>query len=74
MKRSLTARIGTLSDAVRDLRCRVHTLALFLLEDDHGISERSMKQLRMLLEEVGGVRVGPVDATDGRFYMSREEV
>lgn len=74
MRRSLTARAGVLSDAVRDLRCRVHTLALSLLEDDYGISERSMGQLRMLLEEVGGVQVGPVDATDGRFYITREEV
>lgn len=74
MPRPLTARVGILYDAIRDLRCRVHTLALFLLEDDHGISERSLRQLTMLLEEVGGVQVGPVDAVDGRFFLAREEV
>ena len=74
MPRPLITKVGVLSDAVRDLRCRVHTLALCLLEDDHGISERSMQQLKMLLEEIGGVQVGPVDAVDGRFFMAQEEV
>ena len=74
MRHSLTSRVGNLADDIRNLRSRVHTLALFLLEDEHGISERSMEQLELLLQEVGGVRCGPVDNVNMRFVMAREEV
>lgn len=74
MRHSLTARVHNLDDDIRNLRCRVNTLALFLLEDDFGISERSLEQLNLLMEQVGGVPRLAVDEVNGRFVMAREEV
>ena len=74
MRHSLTARVANLSDDVRMLRITVNALALCLLDDDHGISQPALDHLQLLLRIVGGVAIGQVDATDGRFYLSREEV
>lgn len=70
---NLTRRLRGAAQDLQDLRNRVHTLAEFLLRDEHGISERSFEQLAMLMDEIGGcVDLGPVDAVDGRFFFPVE--
>jgi hypothetical protein len=49
-------------------------LASSLLNDEHGISERSYRQLKILLGTIGKVpHLENVDEVDGRFFIPKEE-
>lgn len=68
----LTQDVHQLSVAETD----VHAVALALLQDDNGISEKAWNLLRpILLSGSAALKdlARRVDATDGRFYITQEE-
>lgn len=67
---SITKQHRESGDSLRQLRADLADLAYSLMDDDQGISEDSYMLLRQVFDRVGGMPALPVNATDGRMYLS----